>query len=117
MPRISNQKKLEAVKQWLSENGINYIENHKSGFGVTIDLKIPSLMIAVFLSDGNLGKETEIFNARKKFWPLHWTYQPFFIRESETKEFVIEKIQNCCYNRMVYMQRKWEKKQKDCNKK
>lgn len=112
MPKITNEKKLEAVKNWLSENGIPYFENYRSGFGVTLDLKVPSLMIAVFLSDDNRDKETEKCNARKGHWPLRWTYQPFFIRESETKDFVLKKLQNCCYERMIYMQRKWEKRQK-----
>ena len=112
MPKITNEKKLEAVKEWLSKNGILYFENYKSGFGVTIDLKIPSLMIAVFLSDDNKEEETEKCNAAKGHWPLRWTYRPFFIRESEAKGFVLEKLQNCCYERMVYMQRKWEKSQK-----
>ena len=117
MPKITNEKKLEAVKEWLSGNGINYIENHKSGFGVTMDLKIPSLMIAVFLSDGDREKETEKYNASTGHKKLFRKYQPFFIRESETKTFVLEKIQNCCYNRMLYMQRRWEKKQKAHDKK
>lgn len=122
MAKFTNEQKLEALKEWLKENNIEYIENHKSNFGVTIDVKIPSLMIAVFLSDGDKEKEQTIYNARndkwsqfgtftgKGGWKLHYVYKPFFIRESETKKFVLEKISNCCFERMVELQKRFEKK-------
>lgn len=117
MAKVSNEKKLEAVKDWLRENNIEFIENYKSGYGVTMDLKIPSLMIAVFLSNDVVQGEWErsIFNAHTKndVHKLHWTYNPFFIRESETKAFVIKKLQNCCFDRMVWMQKKFEKEQNE----
>lgn len=115
MAKVSNEKKLEAVKNWLRENNIGFIENHESGFGVTIDLKIPSLMIAVFLSDTEPRSEWEgnLIRSKKKGgkWRLSWKYKPFFIRECETQAFVLEKLQNCCFDRMMYMQKKFMEKQ------
>ena len=110
MAKVSNEKKLEAVKDWLRENNIPFIENYKSNFGVTMELKIPSLMIAVFVSDEN---DDEKYNATLKNGKtkLYHIYKPFFIRESDTKAFVLEKLQNCCFDRMVYMQKKWQKEQ------
>ena len=119
MAKMTNEQKLEALKGWLKENNIGFIENYKSNFGVTMDLKIPSLMIAVFLSKTEKRSEWEesIYHAKLKKGrtELHWKYRPFFIRESETKAFVLEKIQNCCFECMVKMQRKFEKEQKKKN--
>jgi hypothetical protein len=113
MAKFTNDKKLEALKAWLDENGIGYIENYYSMFGVTIDLKIPSLMIAIFLSDGDKIEESKKYFARgRKGMRLCFKYKPFFIRPSETKAFVLEKIRNCCYDRMVWLQRKFEKEHK-----
>lgn len=112
---MTNEKKLEALKGWLEENNIEYVENYKSHFGVTIDVKIPSLMIAVFLSDTDAKSEWEnrIFHAKLADGKtkLHWIYKPFFVRECETKAFVLEKIQNCCFECIVKMQKKFEKEQ------
>lgn len=111
MAKFTNEQKLEALKEWLKENNIPFVENHKSNFGVTIDVKIPLLMIAVFLSDGNDDAKynATLSNGKTK---LYHIYKPFFIRESETKAFVLEKIQNCCFERMVELQKRFEKKNK-----
>lgn len=106
----SNAKKLEALKEWLAINQIPFIANYKSGFGVTIDVKIPHLMIAVFLSEGDTEHEMAVYNAKGSGGcKLHHVYKPLFIRKNETKEFVLEKIQNCCYDRLVALQRKFER--------
>lgn len=106
---------MDAVKNWLRDNNIAFIENYKSHFGVTMDLKIPSLMIAVFLSNNEPKSDWEmsIYNAssKNKKFRMRWKYKPFFIRNSETKAFVLEKIKNCCFDRMLYMHRRWQKEQ------
>ena len=112
MAKITNEQKLEALKSWLTENNIEYVENHESRFGVKIDVKIPNLKIAVFLSDGDKKKENAIYNSVSGRWKLYHVYKPFFVRETETKAFVLEKIQNCCFDRMVWLQKQFEKKQK-----
>lgn len=102
MAKISNESKLEAVKEWLTKNGIKYVENHMTTAKLNIDLWIPSLFIAIHVGDDD-GK----FYKKTRKW-----CKPFFIRESETKKFVLEKLQNCCYDAMVAMQKKFEKENK-----
>ena len=102
MAKVSNEKKLEAVKDWLRENNIKFEENHETNNGLTFDVWVPSLMIAVHLGDDD-GK----FYRKTYRW-----CKPFFIRDNETLKFVIEKIQNCCYDQIVKMQRKFEKNTK-----
>ena len=111
MAKVTNEKKLEAVKGWLRDNNIEFIEDYYSGFGVRMAVKIPSLMIAIFLSDGDKINESKIYFAGRKGHRLCFKYKPFFIRESETKAFELEKIRNCCFDRMVWMQRRFEKEQ------
>lgn len=101
MAKVSNEKKLEALKNWLSENNIAFNENHTTKAGLSIDLWVPSLFIAVHVSDEN----DEKFYVKTCKW-----CKPFFIRESETKAFVLEKIQNCAYDQMLLLQKKWQQK-------
>ena len=101
MAKVSNEKKLEAVKDWLRENNIKYLEAHDLNKSLKADMWIPSLMIAVHVGeDDGFYKKT-----------YRWC-KPFFIRDNETLKFVIEKIQNCCYDQIIKMQRKFEKNKK-----
>lgn len=108
---MTNKKKLEALKAFLTENNVRFIENYQSKFGVTMDLKLPDLMIAVFLSEGK-DKDEEIYNTQAGKWKMRFFYKPFFIRDSDAKKFVLEKMQSCIVDRMVAMQKRWEKKSK-----
>ena len=113
--KLTNEEKLEELKKFLRENKIRYIENHKSRtFGVTMNLKIRKLNIAVFLSDENRTFEEGIVFAKSPIngMPLRNLYNPFFIRESESMEFILEKMQNCIIKRMTLMQKIWNKKQR-----
>jgi hypothetical protein len=101
---MTNKEKLEALKVFLNENNVKFVENHFSKTNkLTFDLLIKDLRIAVHLSDGN----DQTFYKR-----IFKYYKPFFIRESESVDFVIEKMQNCIYDRMMLMQRKMEKANK-----
>lgn len=102
MAKVSNEKKLEAVKNWLKENKIEFVENHKTKVGLEIDLWIPKLMIAVHIDDEN---------SQKFYKKTHKWCKPFFIREEETVEFELEKINNCCFDQMLLMQNRWQKEQ------
>jgi hypothetical protein len=108
---MTNKEKLEALKAFLKENDVKFIENYQSNFGVMMDLKLPELMIAVFLSEGK-DHENIIYNTGKGRIKLYYIYNPFFIRESETAEFVIEKMKNCIIERMMWLQKKFEKSYK-----
>ena len=94
-------KKLKALKGWLKENNISYKESYVSGNGIKMDLWIVGLLIAV-----HVGDDDGVFYKKTHKW-----CKPFFIRESESVEFILEKIQNCAYDQMLYLQRKWEKEQ------
>ena len=101
MAKVSNKVKLDAVKEWLTSNNIEYAESYVTRTTkLAIDLWIPSLFIAIHVGDddGTFYKKT-----------YKWC-KPFFIRDNETKKFVLEKIRNCCFDQMVFMQRKFEKK-------
>ena len=101
---MTNEEKLEKLKEWLKDNNIPFDENHKSkSTGFTFDLRVKKPLIAVCISS---EKDNEIFHRIKR------TYAPFFIRESETVEFVIEKMQNCIVDRMMQEQKKMEKEAK-----
>ena len=100
MAKVSNEK-LEAVKNWLKENKIEFVENHKTKVGLEIDLWIPKLLIAI-----HVGEDDGKFYKKTRKWA-----KPFFIREEETVEFELEKIGNCCYDQMLLMQNRWQKEQ------
>lgn len=108
---MSNEEKLESLKAFLKANNVKFIENHKSNFGVTIDLKLPDLMIAVFVIDSK-AREEEIFNLGNGKSKMRYFYKLFFIRKSESQEFIYEKMQNCIIDRMMLMQRRFEKANK-----
>lgn len=108
MAKITQEKKYEALKEWLTANNLKYVENHESQYGVTIDLKVLDLNIAVWISNGDREWEQARFAATvdHKHW-LHQHYAPFFIRPTETKAFTLEKIANCCRDRMIWLQKKY----------
>ena len=100
---MDNKEKLEALKRFLAENGIKYLENHQSKMKVMMDLKVPGFMIAVHLSDDH---DQEFYNKVKR------VYKPFYIRESEKVDFIIEKMQNCIRDVMVLRQKQFEREQR-----
>lgn len=51
MEKVSNEKKLESVKNWLKKNKVEFVENNKSHRGLLIDLWIPKLFIAIHVGD------------------------------------------------------------------
>ena len=95
---MSKQEKLEALKAFLEENKIEYDLNYESkGCKVMFDLRVIKQKIVVHMSDDH---DQEFYlNTRRK-------YHPFFIREGETVEFIIEKMQNCLYDCMMSQQKK-----------
>lgn len=101
MAKMTNKQKYEAMRAWLCEKKIKFTENHVTRH-LKIDLWIPHLMIAV-----HIGEDDGTFYRKTHKW-----CKPFFIRDSETKAFILEKIENCVYDQMVYMQRKMER---ECN--
>ena len=51
MAKISNEEKLKAIKDFLRENNVDFVENyHSKNYNLDMALCIKNLMIAVFLS-------------------------------------------------------------------
>ena len=81
---MNNQEKLETLKVWLAENGRKYVENIEfAGQKIDLFVKFPKVAVKVSESD------SEFYKA------IRYKASPFFIRESETPEFIIEKMGNC----------------------
>lgn len=113
---MDNKKKLEALKAFLKENNVKFVENYASRFGVTMDLKLPNLYIAVFLSNDNKEEDNQKYYANTGKQKLYRVYKPFFIRKSESQEFVIEKMQNCIFDQMMKLQKRFENANNKKNK-
>ena len=116
MAKISNEEKLKAIKDFLRENNVDFVENyHSKNYNLDMELCIKNLMIAVFLSDDDKEYEESIYTKRTKNnkRPFYTMYNPFFIRKSETKKFVLEKMQNCIVKRMMILQKRWQKEQEN----
>lgn len=98
---MTNRDKLEAIKAFLRENNLNFEENHFSrSKKINIDLVVYPYRIAVHLSDDN---DREFFNKTKRH------YHPFFIRDNESVDFVLEKMQNCIIDEMKKIQERFNK--------
>jgi hypothetical protein len=113
---MTNEDKLKALRNFLKENKIPFINNyHSKTFNVDMAIKVKKLRIAVFLSDDDKEFEDSVVFAKSSYngAPLRNVYNPFFIRKSDTKKFVLEKMQNCIVSRMMILQKRWQKKQEN----
>lgn len=94
MAKISNEQKLEVIKDFLSENNIPFEENYVSKrCGVTIPLAVKKHRIAI-----RIGDSQEFYLATRG------KYYPIFIRNEDTKAKVLEKIQNTIIKSMTIQQ-------------
>ena len=102
----NNEKKQECIIALLEERGLTYKRNHHSDLcGVDIDLYVPMYRIAVFDGDSQEAYE----KVKKKMAPL-------FIRETDTEEFVMEKMTNLIDARekkLQWLQECMEKKERN----
>lgn len=108
---MEQKKRLSVIKRFLAKNKIDFSENVNllSCKKKTIaDIYIKKLRIVVHASDGN---DQEFYEKVKKW------YKPFFIRESESDEFLVEKMQNCIIERMKQLHKYSFKQQKAYYKK
>lgn len=87
---MTNKEKLEVVKGFLKENNIPFKEKVMRK-GQMFDLLIGQYLICVRLSDEN---------DQRFYEKIKHLYHPLFIREKETAEFVLEKMQNLIIDRM-----------------
>jgi len=101
---MTNIEKSNVLKQWLTENNVKFVESYYSKTNkLTFELLISDFGIAVHISDEN---------DHTFYHKVYKHYKPFFIRESESAEFVLEKMQNCITDIMVKRQAKFEAAQK-----
>ena len=101
---MTKKEKFELLKSFLKENKFDFIENYVSSrTGVVMDLRVVKFQIAVHLSDEH---DQEFFEK------LRGVYHPFFIRDSESPDFIIEKMQNCITDIMLCRQKHYENVQK-----
>lgn len=101
---LTIDQKMERVKEFLSENRVRYDENYESKkAGVLVPIYIWRYNIAVFK-----GSSQEMFKATRGI------YAPLFVREEETMDFILEKMQNLLEKRKAtlawLLQREEQKK-------
>ena len=105
---MTNKEKLEELKEFLRENEIPFEENHVSQLNVVMDLQIKDFMVAVHVSDGH---DQEFYEKTYKY------YNPFFIRDNESADFVVNKMQLCLTKIMMRRQARYMKNElKEANR-
>ena len=85
---MTNEKKLEEVKKFLKQNRLRFLTEYIIfGKRRCADLYVPKHRILVKITD---GKEED----DKFFRDVKYHYHPLFIRDEESVDFVLEKLQN-----------------------
>lgn len=115
---MKNQTKLERLKLFLDENGIEYRVPNQAGKYGRSDLYIPRWRIAIKVN-------REGFKEDAYFFKRHRGYsRPIYIRTEDSMAFVREKVQNVLIkamkesqNRIVRAQRKREQEEAKTNQK
>lgn len=82
---MTNEEKRQMLEDWLVENGYAIEREHYSKrCEVMIPVMVRQPRIAI-----HVGSDDEFFQKVKTY------YKPFFIREEETMDFILEKMRNC----------------------
>ena len=88
---MTNEEKLEALKKWMWDNQVYFVPNHFShSTQVMMPIKVTRHRVAIFVGDND-----EIYRKVRK------AYYPIFIRDTDSLEFVIEKVQNTITKSML----------------
>ena len=91
---MDNKTKLERIIALLKGKGLVYKLNHHSELcGIDIDIYIPKYRIAVF---EGYSQEQYVKVKRK--------YAPLFVRDEETEDFIVEKMENLLEKREEKLQ-------------
>ena len=114
---MKNQTKLERLKLFLDENGIEYhVPNHAGRYGRS-DLYIPRWRIAIKVNREGYKEDAYFFKRHRGY------ARPIYIRTEDSMAFVREKVQNVLIkamketqNRIVRAQRKREREEAEANK-
>ena len=94
--------KMDVLVNFLTENKIPFFTTYKGNVKVTPDLYIAKHKIMVKISEGK-EKDDNFYHADK------YKYHPLFIRDDETKDFVLEKMQNLIIDIMKKKQQLYSK--------
>lgn len=97
---MTNKEKLEAVKNFCRENNIDFTERKKPE-GLC-DVFLTKFYVAIHISN---EKDAEFYERYKG-------KNPVFIREEESVEFIIEKVQNTIIKSLNNMQFFYMKRKK-----
>ena len=97
---MTNKEKLDEVVKFLENEDIDFVLRPES-VKTKSNIYIPQWKIGVKVED---ECSQDYFNRHKRFIDI------VFIRESETVEFVLEKLQTVIVRRMMAAQRKFLKK-------
>lgn len=105
---MTNQEKMEALKKWLQnkriEHWVNVTQQEKDIF---IDVYLPRYLMAIRID----GEDSPAWFKGVKYYLF-----PVFIRDADTSEFVIEKVQNTM-ERVINIFKKAAERKKRPNKK
>ena len=97
---MTNKEKLEEVAKFLKNEKINYVLRPDDVVKKS-NLYIPKWKIGVKIEDENAER---YFRTHKRYISV------VFIRDTETADFVVEKVQTVIVQRMIAAQRKFMKK-------
>ena len=97
---MTNKEKLDEVVKFLENEGIDFVLRPESVKSKS-NIYIPRWKIGVKIED---ECSQDYFNRHKRYIGI------VFIRESETAEFVLEKLQTVIVRRMMAAMRKFMKK-------
>lgn len=102
---MNEQKtKLNMLERFLTTNGISYYRDFISKKrDIKAELYIPQHRILVKVSEGE-EKDNIFYKAVK------YGFHPLFVRDTETKDFVLEKMQNLLIDLMKQSQKNYIKK-------
>ena len=97
----------ELVKNFLIANNVEFKEDYiDKKQKVVIDLWVPKYRIAVRKAAGD---ETD----QQFYLAICKCYKPFYLREEDTEEFTMEKIGNVLTERVQWLQKQYDKQQKE----
>ena len=96
---------MTTLKEWLKGEAIDFEENYESKTcGVLIPLRIPRYHVAVCVGD-----------SQEFYLRTRGIYFPVFLRDEDTKDKVLEKVQNTIIKSMLIENKRLNNKRKSAN--
>ncbi len=89
---MNNERKVEQLKKWLDENKIPWSNKVVKDDDTHSDIRLTKVDVNVRIERND--------KTDQEFYKRYQHRHPVFIRESETIEFIIEKVQNSIIDAM-----------------